>query len=85
MFVLRLDVRAFVISIGFWGLLIIIILQYTPNPILIIEAPVLGLRLPNLAVPLPSVLLFSSELDCAFLVCACGERNTDSFNRCVIP
>ena len=38
------NVGALIIRIGFWGLLIIIIVQYTPNPILIVEAPRLSLE-----------------------------------------
>ena len=37
-----INVGALISRIGFWGLLIIIIIvQYTPNPILIIKAPIL--------------------------------------------
>ena len=30
-----------IIRVGIWGFLIIIVVQYTPNPILIIQAPIL--------------------------------------------
>ena len=33
------NVGALIIRIGFWGFLVIIIVKYTPNPILIIQAP----------------------------------------------
>ena len=29
---------------GFWGVLIIIVVEYSPNPILSIKAPLLGFR-----------------------------------------
>ena len=35
------NVGALIIRIGFWGFLIIIIVEYTPNPLLIIKAPIL--------------------------------------------
>ena len=37
-------VGALVIRIGFWGFLIIIIVEYTPNPILIVKAPIVTAR-----------------------------------------
>ena len=40
------NVGALIIRIGFWGFLIIIIVEYTPNPIPIIKAPILGRRGP---------------------------------------
>ena len=40
------NVGALIIRVGFWGFLIIIMVYYTPNPILIIQAPILNCRSP---------------------------------------
>ena len=39
------NIGTLVIRIGFWWFLIILIVEYTPNPILIIKAPFLKLVL----------------------------------------
>ena len=45
-----LNVGALTIRLGFWGFLIIIFVYYTPNPILIIKAPVLPISPANMEV-----------------------------------
>ena len=41
------NVGALILRLGFWGFLIIVIVQYTPNPVLIIKAPIVGCREPS--------------------------------------
>ena len=41
-----INVGALIIRIGFWGLLMRIIVEYTPNPILLVQAPIIILPTP---------------------------------------